>query len=148
MGDGGRLVSEGVDLVRELASVRVGAVEQVCGEEEDEEWGGDCCGEALDVPTGEDGSEAREDAEDGGCGEDGRVVVKVGEAAQRWPEELCGVAERSAREPARGVCMERGSQHLDPPGLDVHRGHRSRGVDGGESVNSLSTRLELCGRPV
>ena len=148
MGDGGGFVAEGVDLVGELASVGIGAVEQVCCEEEDEEGGGDGGGEALDVPAGEDGSETSEDAEDCDGSENGRVVGEVGEAAQRRAEELCGVAERQAREPAGGVCMERGSQHLDPPGLDVHRDHRSRGVDGGESVNSLSTGLEPRGRPV
>lgn len=129
----------------QLASVGVGAVKEVSGEEEDEEWAGDGDGEALDVPAGEDGGETSEDAEDCDGDEDGCIVGEVGEAVERWPEELCGVAERQARELDRGVCMERGSQHLVPPGLAVHRDHRSRGVDEGESVNSLSTGWEFTG---
>jgi hypothetical protein len=74
--------------------------------------------------------------------------VEAGEAAPRWPEELRGVAERQAHERPRSVSVERGSQHLDPPGLDVHRDYCSRGVNERGSVNSLGTGFELRERSV
>jgi len=96
VGDGGGFIAECGDFVGELASVGVGAVEQVGGDEEDEERGGDGSGEALDVPAGEDGGEASKDGDDGEGGEDGGVVVESGEAIQ-WDARdacRCGGVER------------------------------------------------------
>ena len=115
--DGGGFIAEGIDFAGELAAVGVGAIEQVSGEQEDEQGHGDGGGEALDVPAGEDGGEAGEDAEHGGGGEHGRAVLEPREAVQWQSRQACSVVERQARQARRCVRVEGGSQHQILRGL-------------------------------